>query len=249
METIIQVSSLTKSYKGNIVPALDGVNFTVREGEVFGLLGPNGAGKTTTISILSGLVLPSGGDISFMGMNAKQHLDEIKQYIGVVPQEIALFDKLTAKENLTFFGNMYGLKGIALRSRITSLLEEYDLGPHQHKLIRHFSGGMKRRLNLIAGLLHRPRILILDEPTVGVDVHSRSQIIHSLKNLNRQGTTIVYTSHHLEEASILCNTLAIMDQGKVIAQGDKAALLAMGKVDDLEGLFLQLTGRNVRDVC
>jgi ABC-2 type transport system ATP-binding protein len=246
--TAIEVNDLVKIYKGNDEPALNGVSLSVPHGEIFGLLGPNGAGKTTTINILCGILGETSGSIKISGIDSKKHHEEIKHLIGVVPQDIALYPTLTARENLRFIGSMYGLKGKRLNERIEEGLVEFGLEKYANRQIRTFSGGMKRRVNLIAGILHKPCILFLDEPTVGIDVHSRSVIIEFLKNLNTQFTTIVYTSHYLEEAEILCSSIAIIDMGKIIAQGRPQEMIgSQPGYNNLESIFLHLTGRKLRD--
>ena len=216
---IILISDLVKKYDGATVTAVDSLNLQIREGDIFGLLGPNGAGKTTTISMLCGLIKSDSGIIQINGLNQKENLEEIKGIIGVVPQELALYNELTASENLQFFGKMYGLRGKSLMDKIKFHLNKFSLTEKANKLVSTFSGGMKRRLNLIAGILHSPKILFLDEPTVGIDVQSKNVIIEYLKELNKNGTTIIYTSHLMEEAENLCTNISIIDFGKEIAVG------------------------------
>ena len=182
---IIEIKYLTKYYKGLSTPAIDNINLNIDKGEIFGLLGPNGAGKTTTISILCGLFGPTSGNVFIDGMQYQHSAEKIKNIIGVVPQEIALYPSLTAKENLRFFGHLYGLKGKYLKTRIDECLELFGLEKNANRRIKTFSGGMKRRINLIAGILHKPKIIYLDEPTVGVDVQSRNVILEHLRDLNK----------------------------------------------------------------
>jgi ABC-2 type transport system ATP-binding protein len=244
----IQIKNLTKWYKGNIKPAIDNISLDIAEGRIFGLLGPNGAGKTTTIRILCGLMNPTGGEITIDGLDLKKDATKIKRIIGVVPQEIALYPTLTAQENLSVFGGICGLKGNDLKSRIDKWLHVFGLEKNRNQQIGRFSGGMKRRLNLIAGIIHDPKILFLDEPTVGVDVHSKNVIIDNLFEISRSGTTIVYTSHYLEEAENLCSHLAIIDEGVIIKQGTLADLKRNHNEGyGLEDIFLELTGRGLRD--
>ncbi|HRW63685.1 MAG TPA: ABC transporter ATP-binding protein, partial [Bacteroidales bacterium] len=205
---IIELKYLTKYYKGASIPAVDNIDLTIDKGEIYGLLGPNGAGKTTTISMLCGLFGPTSGNVFIDGMEYQHSAEKIKKIIGVVPQEIALYPSLTAKENLTFFGHMYGLKGKYLKERIHECLQLFGLEKNANRRIKTFSGGMKRRINLIAGILHKPKIIFLDEPTVGVDVQSRNVILEHLKNINKEGTTIIYTSHYMEEAENFCTRVA-----------------------------------------
>jgi ABC-2 type transport system ATP-binding protein len=245
--TVIDVSHLIKIYKNAETAAVNNITFQISTGSFFGLLGPNGAGKTTTISMLCGITKPSSGNITVEGFDVKKELQTIKKMIGVVPQEIALYPKLTANENLEYIGNMYGLKGMALKKNIQSKLEIMGLLNVANKQIETFSGGMKRRINLIAGILHQPKILFLDEPTVGVDVQSRSVISEFLKKLNADGMTIIYTSHLMEEAENLCSEIAIIDSGTIVSRGVPKELIATNGVENLEQLFLKLTGKKLRD--
>jgi ABC-2 type transport system ATP-binding protein len=245
---IIRISDLTKIYKGSSDPAIINLSLSIARGEIFGLLGPNGAGKTTTISILCGLFPPTKGSVMIDGMNIRSDMDRIKQIIGVVPQDIALYPTLTAWENLTFFGNMYGLRGKALRDRIMECMTVFGLEKHGKKPISKYSGGMKRRVNLIAGLLHNPKILFLDEPTVGIDVQSRVVILEYLKEINKTGTTIIYTSHYMEEAENLCTNVAIIDRGSIVAMGNPKKLVSEHpEFKNLENIFIHLTGKDLRD--
>ncbi len=247
-QIIIKVENLRKIYKGSITPALDDISFEIPRNKIFGLLGPNGAGKTTTINILCGLYKFNYGKVTINGYDIVKDKVRIKPIIGVVPQDIALYDSLTANENLRFVGKMYGLSGDLLRSRIEGSLLLLGLEKNQHRKVKSFSGGMKRRLNLIAGILHKPGILFLDEPTVGIDVQSKNVILEHLRQLNRSGTTIIYTSHYMEEAENLCDHITIIDFGKVIAEGEPQQLITSNpELNNLESIFLQLTGRNLRD--
>jgi len=244
----IEIRNLVKYYKGSEKPALDGISVAVPEGEIFGLLGPNGAGKTTTISILCGIYPATQGEISILDRNIKHHIQEVRHIIGVVPQEIALYPTLTARENLRFIGSMYGLRGKVLRDRIEECLVLLGLDKSANRMVKTYSGGMKRRINLIAGILHKPRVLFLDEPTVGIDVQSRAVIMDYLKKLNKEGTTIIYTSHMMQEAEQFCTSIAIIDYGKILAEGRPKELIgSRPEYTDLENIFLQLTGRHLRD--
>jgi len=244
----IEVLDLIKTYKGADEPALNGVSLIVPEGEIFGLLGPNGAGKTTTINILCGILKATAGSVKVSGWESRQNGEEIKHIIGVVPQDIALYPSLTAHENLHFIGSMYGLKGKQLKERVNQCMSMFGLEKYGNRLIRTYSGGMKRRINLIAGILHQPRILFLDEPTVGIDVQSRTVIIDYLKQLNSEGTTIIYSSHYMEEAELLCSSIAIIDQGKIITQGRPLEMIgSQPGYTNLESIFLIITGRKLRD--
>jgi len=243
----IRANSVVKQYKGAVNPALNNLNLLVRKGEFFGLLGPNGAGKTTAISILSGLFPADSGTVLVMESEFQRQPDKIKQLSGLVPQDIALYEKLTARENLVFFGKLYGLSGKKLQDRIAHCLELVVLADHATRLVSTFSGGMKRRLNLAAGLLNDPQILFLDEPTVGIDTQSRRLIHEQLSALNQKGTTILYTTHYMEQAQELCSRVGIIDNGCLIRQGTPAELLQQGGSGNLEDLFLQLTGKQLRD--
>lgn len=245
---IIELKYLTKYYKGSNTPAIDNISLNINKGEIYGLLGPNGAGKTTTISILCGLFGPTSGNVFIDGMEYQHSSEKIKNIIGVVPQEIALYPSLTARENLNFFGHMYGLKGTQLKNRVNECLELFGLEKNANRRIKTFSGGMKRRINIIAGILHEPKIIYLDEPTVGVDVQSRNVILEYLRNLNNNGTTIIYTSHYMEEAENLCSRVAIIDMGKIITEGKPKELInSKEEYTDLESIFLNITGRALRD--
>lgn len=243
----IEIRNLSKIYRGSAVAAVDNLNFSIAKGEIFGLLGPNGAGKTTTISILCGLLKQSSGTALINGFSHNLNHEDIKKIIGVVPQEIALYPTLTAFENLRYFGNMYGLKGQHLKDNIFNHLEIFGLKDVAGKAVGTFSGGMKRRINLVAGILHQPEIIFLDEPTVGVDVQSRSLILDFLQKLNKKGTTIIYTSHLMEEAQQFCTRIGIIDHGRIIANETPTQLINIYACANLEELFLKLTGRNLRD--
>lgn len=241
-EPIIELVDVSKDYADQ--NAVDHISLNIQRNEVFGLLGPNGAGKTTTISLLCGLLEPSSGSIKVIGKDLKKNLNELKSIIGIVPQDIALYATLTARENLSFYGTMYGVPKNELNGRIEKWLERLDMTKHANKRVETYSGGMKRRINLIAGILHNPEVLFLDEPTVGVDVQSRAMIMEQLKELNAEGMTIIYTSHHLEEAEKFCTDVAIINNGKIIARGNPNDLISeQDGCNDLECVFLKLTGR------
>lgn len=220
----VQVTGLRKQY--GTIEAVAGLDFELYEGEVFGLLGPNGAGKTTTISVLSTRMLPTAGDARVFGHSVRENVSHVRQLIGLVPQEIALYPMLTGAENLRFFGHAYGVASVDLRARVAELLELVGLESRGDDLVDTYSGGMKRRLNLAVGLVHRPRLVLLDEPTVGVDPHSREHIFQIVQALRDDGTAILYTTHYMEEAERLCDRLGIMDEGKIIAIGSLESLLA-----------------------
>lgn len=243
----IEIAGLEHTYKGAAQPALNELDLQIPKGSFFGLLGPNGAGKTTAISIISGLIKPSSGSVSVLGKSWHSNQIDIKKSIGLVPQEIALYEALTATENLQFFSSMLGLTKGQLNSRVDELFEKFGLNEHRGKPISSYSGGMKRRVNLMVALLHTPEILILDEPTVGVDVHSRNLINSYLKELNEAGMTMLYTSHQLEETEKLCDRMAIIDHGKLIAEGLTSDLLAKVEGSNLNDLFIHLTGTETRD--
>lgn len=247
-EPIIQIQKLYKKYKEADDFSVNDLSLVVERKEIYGLLGPNGAGKTTLISMLCGLIKPTSGSFTINNLSYHKNANDIKKIIGVVPQEYALYPTLTAKENLLYFGSMYGLKGKNLHTKVNEALEHLGLLKFANKQIETFSGGMKRRVNLIAGILHNPTILFLDEPTVGVDVQSKNVIIDYLKRLNENGTTIIYTSHHLTEAQDFCTKIAIIDRGKIYAQGTaKELITSTEKATNLEDVFISLTGKELRD--
>lgn len=241
----ISITELVHQYSGANQPAVDRLNLKIPKGAFYGLLGPNGAGKTTTISIICGILKTQSGSVKILEKGWKTNSKEIKQSIGLVPQEIALYDTMTASENLKFFGEMLGLKSSETKARIDELMEAFGLSEHKGKLLANYSGGMKRRVNLMVALLHSPEILILDEPTVGIDVHSRHMINTYLKELNAKGMTIVYTSHQLDETEQLCDEVCIIDNGKLLIEGKTADLLADGR--SLHHHFIELTGKQLRD--
>jgi ABC-2 type transport system ATP-binding protein len=248
MQLMVEIKGVTRRYKNAVHPAVNELSLNIPSGSIFGLLGPNGAGKTTLISMLCGLFGPDQGEILIRGKNLSSHSKEIKQIIGVVPQEIALYGKLTAYENLFFLGQMYGIETGELRKRIDDNLQLLGLKESAHRQIRTFSGGMKRRVNLIAGILHQPQLLILDEPTVGVDVQSKSAIMEHLKKMNREhSTTILYTSHHLDEAEDFCTDIAVIDEGKLITGGKTKELIASNNCKTIEEVYLNITGHKFRD--
>ena len=221
----IETHDLKKSF-GDF-QAVQGTTFNARAGEVLSLLGPNGAGKSTTISMLSGLLVPTDGDAFIMGHSITKEPEAAKASLGVVPQDIALYPDLSARENLVFWGKMYGLRGAALKTRVDEVLEIIGLADRQKDQVGKFSGGMKRRVNIGAALLHKPDVVIMDEPTVGIDPQSRRHILENVKELNRQGMTVLYTTHYMEEAAELSNHIAIMDKGRVIAYGSHDELIKM----------------------
>ncbi len=221
----IEVKKLKKSF-GDL-QAVDSADFAAEQGEIFSLLGPNGAGKSTIISMLSGLLAADEGDLSIMGYAVDKNPQEAKSSLGVVPQDIALYPDLSARENLNFWGKMYGLRGGALKTRVDEILEIIGLTERQKDRVGKFSGGMKRRVNIGAALLHKPDVIIMDEPTVGIDPQSRRHILDNVKALNQQGMTVLYTTHYMEEAAELSDHIAIMDQGKIIAIGTHDELIKL----------------------
>jgi ABC-2 type transport system ATP-binding protein len=216
---IINISNLVKRFRNTI--AVDNVSFNIQKNEIFGLLGSNGAGKSTITKILSGILKPDSGKVRIFGADIEKNAMEIKKNIGIVPQDIAIYENISARENLEFFASLYGIRGSFLKKRVDDALEFVGLFDKQKDKPRFFSGGMKRKLNIACSIVHKPDILIMDEPTVGIDTHSRNQIIESIKILNSQGMTIVYTTHYIDEAEELCNRVGIIDSGKLIACGNK----------------------------
>jgi ABC-2 type transport system ATP-binding protein len=214
---MIEVRQLNKSF-GTLL-AVDNINFIAKSGEIFGLLGPNGAGKSTTINCISGLITATGGSVNINGFNIAAETVKAKQSLGLVPQELALYEDLSAHENLLFWGSAYGLGGKELEQRIQDVLTDVGLENRQKEAVKQFSGGMKRRLNFACAILHKPAALLLDEPTVGVDPQSREHLLNAIIELKKAGTAVIYTTHYMEEAERLCDNLAIIDKGKIIASG------------------------------
>ncbi len=253
MPPLLETRGLGKDYGS--IRALDGLDLEVEEGEIFGLLGPNGAGKTTAISMMCGVVTPSRGTARVAGLDIARQPLEARQLIGLVPQDLALYEELSAVQNLRFFGGLYGLAGGELSARTDWALELAGLRERAREPVARYSGGMKRRLNLAAGLLHRPRLVILDEPTVGVDPQSRNHLFATIRALSAQhGMTVLYTSHYMEEVELLCRRVAILDRGALIACSTVEDLVAKHGGDEvvvrkanLEGVFLALTGHRLRD--
>ncbi|NOZ33715.1 MAG: ABC transporter ATP-binding protein [Chlorobi bacterium] len=245
---MIRIENISKIYKNSTEFAVNNISLKINKGEIFGLLGTNGAGKTTTFAMLCGLFLPTSGEIYINNLSVRTQISEIKKIIGVVPQNIALYPTLTANENLLFFGKMYGLNRQELNISIKHWLKIFGLSKYADKKIKTYSGGMKRRINLIAGILHKPNVLLLDEPAVGIDTHSRLEIMKELKKINENGTTIIYTSHYLEEAEKLCTDIAIIDKGKIILQGKPLQLVKKAACSNLEELFFSLTGNKSNNV-
>lgn len=223
---MLEVQNLEKQFKKN--KAVDGVNVYLEKGESVGLLGPNGAGKSTTISMISTLLPPTNGNVVYNGQDALKNPSVLRKELGVVPQEIALYDELSAYENMKFFGKIYGLKGEALKKKIQEVLELVGLADRQKEAVKNYSGGMKRRINIAVSLLHDPEILIMDEPTVGIDPQSRNYILDMVRQFNQErGMTVLYTSHYMEEVEKLCDRIYIMDHGQIIASGTKEELKSL----------------------
>jgi ABC-2 type transport system ATP-binding protein len=229
---MIQVSSVSKSY--GIIEAVKNVSFSIEKGEIFGILGPNGAGKSTIVNILNTLVKPDTGDVIIDGINIRNDGDTIKMIMGVVPQEIALYEELTAYENMMFWGGLYNIPKSILKEKVNDTLKIVDLSGRKDDRIKTFSGGMKRRINIACSLLHNPKILVLDEPTVGVDPQNRNHIFEVIEQLNSEGMTIIYTTHYMEEAERFCDKIAIIDVGRIIALG---TLKELRQISDVRGLL------------
>ena len=241
-DVAIQVNDLHKSF--GETKAVQGVSFTVCRGDIFSLLGPNGAGKTTTISMLSTLLRPDQGDALVFGKSIRTDPMGVKAVLGVVPQEIALYEDLSARENLVFWGKMYGLRGAALKARVNEVLEVIGLTDRASGRVGKFSGGMKRRVNIGVALLHKPQLIYMDEPTVGIDPQSRRNILDSVVALKDQGMTVLYTTHYMEEAQELSDQIAIMDHGKLIASGTHAELVKI--VGEAHRINLTINGESAR---
>jgi ABC-2 type transport system ATP-binding protein len=227
---MISVNNLTKNYGS--VQALKGISFNIKKGEFFGLLGPNGAGKTTTISIMSTIVKPDIGSVTLAGFDIQNNPDACKRQIGVVPQEIALYSELSAYDNLMFWGSLYHVAIAELKIRVDETLKLFGLFDRKDDKVKTYSGGMKRRINIASALLHHPKILFMDEPTVGIDPQSRNLIFEVVEKLHKQGMTIVYTTHYMEEAERLCDRIGIIDNGEIIAQGTLEELKSMSKIQE-----------------
>ncbi len=240
---MLTVEGLTKRYGGRV--AVQGISFTIARGECVGLLGPNGAGKTSTLAMIAGIVRPDGGTLRFADAQSGADFIALKRRVGLVPQDLALFDELSAWANLQLFGGLYSLDAATLRTRADGALQLVGLADRQRDRVKSFSGGMKRRLNIAGALLHDPDLILLDEPTVGVDPQSRNAIFDNLEQLKARGKTLLYTTHYMEEAERLCDRVLIMDHGRVLAHDTVASLKAAH--GSLEQSFLRLTGRELRD--
>jgi ABC-2 type transport system ATP-binding protein len=243
----VRINDLGFTYPRQSSSCFTNLNLEVQEGERFGLFGPNGAGKTTLMNCMTGLLKFSEGSIQLLGHEINHHKKAINKLFGFVPQDFSFYQELSPAENLAFFGAWSGLQKTEIKNKTAELLEVLGLTEVRNKKVEQFSGGMKRRVNLAIGVIHNPRILFLDEPTVGVDVHTRHAIINYLKKLNEDGTTLIYTSHQLSEAEDLCNKVALIDDGKIIAHDTLNQLMIDHKEDGLEGLFINLTGKSYRN--
>ena len=248
METYLKAEGVTKYFDG--VAAVEDVSFVIRRKEIFGLLGPNGAGKTTTIRMLSTVLAPDAGDVCVGGHSVIREGDEVRKRIGICPQELALYPELSAVDNLVFFGRMAGLSGHEARARARAVLAGVGLAARGSEVVKKYSGGMQRRVNIGIALMNRPELLFLDEPTVGIDPQSRNHIFETVLALRAEGTTVLYTTHYMEEADRLCDRIGVMDQGRIVAVDTPAELKRqVGDPDQttLEEVFLHLTGRSLRD--
>ncbi len=246
-QSAIKIQNLGFHYPGREGICFENFNLEIDAGKRFGLFGPNGAGKTTLMNLMTGLLKYSAGSIRLFGHEIKDHSKSINKLFGFVPQDFSFYPELSARENLAFYGAWYGLERNQIKIRTEELLDVLGLSTVGNRVLKHFSGGMKRRVNLAIGVMHQPKVLFLDEPTVGVDVQSRHAIIHYLKGLNENGITLIYTSHQLEEAEELCDQVALMDNGKIIAHDSLDGLLLKHGQEGMEGLFLSLTGKRFRD--
>jgi ABC-2 type transport system ATP-binding protein len=248
-EVVLRTTDLTKKYDHKVV--VDTLSLEIYKGEIFGLLGPNGAGKSTTMNMICSIVKPNSGSIELLGKNPQKHKNDVVRKIGYIPQELAIHGNLKAWENVELFISLYGVKGKALKAAVDTSLAFVGLSEKRNLFTKTFSGGMKRRLNIACAIGHNPELLIFDEPTVGIDPQSRNFILEKIRETNKKGTTIIYTSHYMEEIEALCTRIAIMDNGKVIAIGTSEELKRMvsedGKDITLEEVFLTLTGKNLRD--
>jgi ABC-2 type transport system ATP-binding protein len=243
----ISIQGLAFHYPRQEGICFENFNLEIQAGERFGLFGPNGVGKTTLMNLMTGILEYAAGSIRLLGHEIKDHPKSINNLFGFVPQDFSYYPELSPRENLAFYGAWYGLSKNQINTRTEDLLEVLGLSAVGDRVLQSFSGGMKRKVNLAIGVMHQPKVLFLDEPTVGVDVQSRHAIIHYLKELNESGTTLIYTSHQLEEAAELCNKIALMDEGKLVAHDRLEKLLLEHGYEGMEGLFLALTGKRFRD--
>lgn len=247
IESYIEIADLGKRYSGNTEDSLSNISLKIKEGEKFGILGPNGAGKTTLISIMCGILDASVGHCTYIRSKESISQKKIKSYLGLVPQDFAFYEDLSPIQNLEYFGALYNLKADEIKERSYKLLDILGLSKVANQTVKSFSGGMKRRVNLAIGLIHEPAYLFLDEPTVGVDVQSKNAILEFLEEQNKKGTTIIYTSHHLQEAESFCDRIALIDKGELIICDYTNTLLKDHQAEDLLSLFIKLTGKEYRD--
>ncbi len=236
MMNALEIKNLTKKF-GDFI-AVDNMSLAIKEGEIFGFLGSNGAGKSTTINMIAGLLRSNEGEISILGKNTKKHNRFAKMNIGIVPQDIAIYEELTTYENVKFFAGLYGLRGAELKARVEEALQFVGLSDKHKSYPKNFSGGMKRRLNIACAIAHHPKLIIMDEPTVGIDPQSRNYILQSVRKLNEMGSTIIYTSHYMEEVEEICTKIAIVDHGKIIAEGTKEQLKAI--ITDTKDIWIEV---------
>lgn len=248
-DIILATRNLTKKYNNKVV--VDNLNIEIRKGEIYGLLGPNGAGKSTTMNMICSIVRPTAGEITLLGKDPWKRKKDVIHKIGYIPQELAIHGNLKAWENVELFTSLYGIKGKQLKDAVNNSLEYVGLSERKQEFAKNFSGGMKRRLNIACAIGHNPELLIFDEPTVGIDPQSRNFILDKIKESNKKGATVIYTSHYMEEVEGICTRIAIMDKGKIIACGSSQELkkLVNGGNEDitLEEVFLTLTGKKLRD--
>ena len=249
MEIILKTKDLTKKYDNRVV--VDNLNLEIQKGEIFGLLGPNGAGKSTTMNMICDIVKPTLGSVEFMGRDFRKNRKELVKELGYIPQDLAIHGNLKAWENVELFTSLYGIRGEELKKAVQESLEYVGLSERKDDYAKSFSGGMKRRLNIACAIGHHPGLLIFDEPTVGIDPQSRNFILNRIKESNRKGATIIYTSHYMEEVEAICTRIAIMDNGRIIACGTSEELKKLVTNDveqiSLEEVFLTLTGKKLRD--
>lgn len=245
--TMVKIEKLFKKFDDNI--AVDNININIKKGEIYGLLGPNGAGKSTIINIMCGLLGMNKGNVEILGKDIKKHSKFTKSNIGVVPQELAIYEDLTAYENVKFFASLYGLKGSELKEKTVEALKFVGLNDKAKQYPKSFSGGMKRRLNIACAIAHRPKLIIMDEPTVGIDPQSRNHILRSVNKLNEMGSTIIYTTHYMEEVENICTRVGIIDHGKLIAEGTKEELKSI--VTDKKSIRVtidELSNINIKEI-
>ena len=249
MECILSIQNVTKKYGKKVI--IENENFSVYKGDILGFIGPNGAGKSTSINIISTLVSPDNGSILFHGQDISSNRLNYKKSLGIVPQDLAIYEDLNAYDNVAFFCSLYGIRGIELKEKVKKALEFVGLWDRRKDLPSKFSGGMKRRLNIACAITHEPELLIMDEPTVGIDPQSRNKILEAVKELNRTGTTVIYTSHYMEEIEALCNRIVLLDKGNVIedlSKNDYKAKYEQMGCSTLEDIFLYTTGTDLRDM-